>query len=211
MESVRLLFGTGNPAKFDTMKKRLEILPVALISLREMTFVPQVEEDGKDPLENARIKARVYWEAYHMPVFSCDSGLFIKELSEDLQPGVHVRRRGEKAMTDEEMTDYYAGLARQYGRLTCRYQNAISLILDEEHQYESVDESLFGNWFYLTDKPHPKKVEGFPLDRISLTIPSGKYYYDSRDTKTDSKKIDRAFCRFFQQSLGDWKRSETGG
>ena len=43
---------------------------------------------------------------------------------------------------------------------------------------ESMDDSLSGNPFILTDVPHPKKVEGYPLDRISLHIGTGKYYYD---------------------------------
>ena len=43
---------------------------------------------------------------------------------------------------------------------------------------ESTDDILSGNPFILTDKPHPKKVEGYPLDRISLHIGTGKYYYD---------------------------------
>ena len=80
MECLKLLFGTGNPAKFSGMKKRLEGLPIELISLREMDKAPDIQEEGKDPRENARMKAEAYWDVYQIPVFSCDTGLFIKEL-----------------------------------------------------------------------------------------------------------------------------------
>lgn len=206
MECLKLLFGTGNPAKFSGMKKRLEGLPIELISLREMDKVPDIQEEGKDPRENARMKAEAYWTAYHIPVFSCDSGLFIKELPQELQPGVHVRRQGGHSMSDEEMTAYYAGLARAYGRLTARYQNAVCLILDAGHRYESMADELSGNPFWITDQPHPRTVKGYPLDRISLQIPSGAYYYDIQEKEPDGREIDRAFRHFFEQALSDWKQ-----
>ncbi len=139
---MEILYGTTNPAKWSAMCGQLEGLGLEIRSLREFERVPEVREAGKDPLENARIKARTYWQAYHMPVFSCDSGLYIREIPEELQPGVHVRRRGEYSMSDEEMTAYYAGLAKKYGRLTARYQNAICLVLDETHVYEEMSPEL---------------------------------------------------------------------
>ena len=49
---------------------------VELIGLNDLRVdgknVPEVKEDGNTPLENA---AMVYYEAFQIPVFSCDSGL----------------------------------------------------------------------------------------------------------------------------------------
>ncbi len=200
---MEILYGTTNPAKWSAMCGQLEGLGLEIRSLREFERVPEVREAGKDPLENARIKARTYWQAYHMPVFSCDSGLYIREIPGELQPGVHVRRRGEYSMSDEEMTAYYAGLAKKYGRLTARYQNAICLVLDETHVYEEMSPELSGDPFWITDRPHPKKVAGFPLDRISLVIPSGAYYYES-DSKEEQDGMRDGFRGFFTKCLADW-------
>ena len=88
---MEILFGTTNSAKLETMRRRLDGMGLEILSLRDFASVPEVQEAGRDPLQNARTKAWTYWRFYHRPVFSCDTGLWIRELPEHLQPGVHVR------------------------------------------------------------------------------------------------------------------------
>ena len=177
---MRVLYGTTNPAKLYSMKQAVEPLGLEIIGLKDLNQpIPSVNESGKDPLINAELKAKAYYEAFHMPVFSCDSGLYFKALSDNEQPGTRVRRVNAKELTDEEMTEYYAGLARNHGgHLTGYYQNAICFVVDDEHIFRSMDTTLSTEKFILTDKPHQRKVKGFPLDRLSLDIKTGKYYYD---------------------------------
>ena len=177
--SVTLLYGTGNPAKLNSMRNQLSGTGIQLLSLSDMPGQPPAaDENGRSPLENARSKAVAYYRHYGVPVFSCDSGLYIEQLPDKLQPGTHVRNINGKRLTDDEMTEYYAGLAKKYGRLTARYLNAICLVMSETEIYEHMGGDISGGSFWITDKPHPKKVEGYPLDRISLDIRTGKYYYD---------------------------------
>ena len=160
-----------------------------------------MNECGKTPLENAEIKARAYYEAFHMPVFSGDSGLYFDELSEEEQPGIHVRRVQGKELNDDEMIEYYSSLARRHGgKITGRYRNAIYFILDQEHHYSSMDISIATEAFILTSKPHPKRVDGFPLDSLSIDIASGKYYYDL-DVKDVSMSVNEGMRKFFSESL----------
>ena len=55
---MKLLYGTGNPAKLSAMKQRLENLDIELIGLKDLAAegiaIPEVPEDGNTPLENAR-------------------------------------------------------------------------------------------------------------------------------------------------------------
>lgn len=71
---MKLLYGTGNPAKLDAMRRRLKKSEIELIGLRDLEAegiaIPAVPEDGKTPLENARQKAMAYYKAFRMPVFS---------------------------------------------------------------------------------------------------------------------------------------------
>ena len=54
---MKLLYGTGNPAKFEAMERRLSGLGLSLIYLKDISLkIPKVVEDGKTPLENARKK-----------------------------------------------------------------------------------------------------------------------------------------------------------
>ena len=50
---MKLLYGTGNPAKLDAMRHRLAGLGIELIGLKDLGGVkqPEIIEDGKTPLE----------------------------------------------------------------------------------------------------------------------------------------------------------------
>lgn len=195
---MKILYGTTNKGKLQAMKKALETFDIELISLVDVNSpLPNINENGTTPLENAELKARAYYEAFHMPVFSCDSGLYFDELEEDEQPGLHVRRINGKELTDDEMIEYYASLAERHGgRITGRYRNAIYFILDEEHHYSSMDMSIATEPFVLGTVPHPKRVEGFPLDSLSIDIATGKYYYDL-EVKDVSTSVDDGVRAFF--------------
>lgn len=202
---MKILYGTGNPAKLSAMQRRLEQLGIELIGLKDIKAkgmeVPQVEENGRTPLENARIKALGYYEAFHMPVFSCDSGLYFDNVPEEVQPGVHVRTINGKYLTDEEMQEHYAGLARQYGNLTARYRNAICFVQDENTIYEAMEPTMESEKFILTDIPHPILKKGFPLDSLSIDIKTGKYYYDLPADALDQVAVEDGFLEFFKKIL----------
>lgn len=188
MNDIKLLYGTTNKGKLEVMERATKTLDIDIITLNDIEGeLPVINETGKTPLENAEIKAKAYYEAFQMPVFSCDSGLYFDELEDEEQPGIHVRRVDGKELSDEEMTEYYSSLAKKHGgKLTGRYRNAIYFILDEKSHYSSMDMSIATEPFILVSEPHHKRVEGFPLDCLSKDIASGKYYYDleERDVST---------------------------
>ena len=71
---MKILYGTTNQGKLLAMKKSTEGLEIEVIGLHDVEGeLPTVNENGKTPLENAEIKARAYFEAFHIPVFSCDT------------------------------------------------------------------------------------------------------------------------------------------
>ena len=199
---MKILYGTTNKGKLQAMASAVKHLDIELISLNDLEGeIPLIKEDGRTPLENAEIKARAYYEAFHIPVFSCDSGLYFEELKEDEQPGIHVRRINGKELTDDQMIQYYASLAGKHGgKITGRYRNAIYFIMDEKHHYSSMDMSIATEPFILSAKPHVKRVEGFPLDSLSIDIESGKYYYDL-DVKDVSTSVDEGVREFFSKAL----------
>lgn len=202
---MKILYGTGNPAKLSAMKRRLEPLGIELIGLQDIKamgrIIPDVEENGVTPLENARLKAKAYYQAFQMPVFSCDSGLYFDNVPEEIQPGVHVRTVNGKYLSDEEMQAYYAGLAGKYGNLTARYCNAICFVQDENTVYEAMEPSMESERFLLTDRIHPIRKKGFPLDSLSIDIKTGKYYYDLPEGALDRVAVEDGFLEFFRRYL----------
>ncbi len=203
---MKLLYGTGNRAKLSAMRSRLKQLDIELIGLDDLRAegktIPQVVEGGKSPLENARLKAIAYYEAFHIPVFSCDSGLYFDNVPEAIQPGVHVRNVNGKCLTDDEMIDYYSGLVKIYGNLVARYRNAICFVQDDTHIYEAMEPSMESEKFILTDKPHSiVRKKGFPLDSISLDIKTNKYYYDLPVDRLEQVAVEDGFLDFFKRVL----------
>lgn len=199
---MKILYGTSNPAKLSAMKRRLEKLGIEIIGLKELNMeIPFVSEEGSTPLENARLKAAAYYKAFHMPVFSCDSGLYFENVPDEVQPGIHVRTINGKRFTDEEMLSYYSGLAIKYGDLTAWYKNAICFIKDEEHIYEAMETSMESERFIITSKPHKFSKKGFPIDSISLDIKTGKYYYDLPESELDKVAVEDGFLKFFKRIL----------
>lgn len=201
---MKLLYGTGNQAKLSAMRSRLGKLGIDLIGLSDLRaegkIIPEVLEDGKSPLENARIKAEAYYKAFQIPVFSCDSGLYFDEVPDEVQPGVHVRNVEGKCLSDEEMVDYYASLAKMYKNLTAQYRNAICFVMDEDHIYESMDPSMYSEKFILTDKPHSAiRKKGFPLDSLSIDRRTGKYYYDLAEGELEQLAVEDGFLKFFEE------------
>lgn len=134
---MKILYGTTNHGKLLIMEKAMAKVGLEMIGPTDLGLpLPAITEAGKTPLENSEIKAKAYYAAFHMPVFSCDSGLYFEELPDDEQPGLFVRRVNGKELTDDEMIEYYASLAARHGgKLTGRYWNAVCFVYDESHVF----------------------------------------------------------------------------
>jgi 8-oxo-dGTP diphosphatase len=200
----KLLYGTTNPAKLKFMREMLQELGLEIIGLKDIDReVEAVDESGNNPLENAKIKALAYYKATNMPVFSCDTGLYIEGVSDEKQPGVHVRRVGGKELSDEEMIEYYTKLVREHGgTVKAKYKNAIVLVLEENKIFEYDGEDIWYPEFLLTSEVHPSRTEGFPLDSISLEIKTKQYFMDmeAEDNSSDDS-ITKGFQSFFKRKV----------
>lgn len=207
---MQILYGTANRAKLASMQRVVSPLGITLIGLDEIKQpLPEIAETGNTPLENAVIKAEAYYRAFSRPVFSCDSGLYFDGLEEGLQPGTHVRRVNGRELTDEEMIEYYSGLAKRHGnRLTGRYRNAVCLIFHEGARFSSMDEALATEPFMLVGEAHGKRVKGFPLDSLSMDIASGRYYFDMEERSVESE-MEQGFRAFFEEALAAFQKRRT--
>ena len=143
---MEFLYGTTNNAKLESMRRITGILGIDIIGLKEIMErpefcdikLPEIDESGSNPLENAKIKAMAYYKTFGIPVFSCDSGLYFEEVAENQQPGTHVRRVGGKELSDSEMIEYYGTLAdckKEYPQITSRY--IISCMVDPKENESS--------------------------------------------------------------------------
>lgn len=197
----KVLFATGNESKAERFKKGLLENDIEIITLNDIEKNIDIEENGKDAIENALIKARAYANVYDLPVFAMDDNLYIDDIPEDKQPGMYVRRVNGKRLNDNEMIEYYSNLAHEYGKngkLTCRWVYGIAVIKDgKESTYTWSKED-----FYIVDKPSNKINSGYPLNTISINKKLNKYFTDmTEEDKEMVKESENDVVKFLCNNL----------
>ena len=200
---MKVLFATGNATKAKRFSKGLLEKGIEVVSLKDINIELDIDENGKDAIENALIKARAYSKVVDIPVFAMDDNLYLENVPKDKQPGMYVRRVDGKRLDDDEMIKHYSNLAREYGengRLTCRWIYDLAVIYNgKEHTYTWSKED-----FYMVDIPSDKINPGYPLNSISINKKLNKYFTDITDE--DKKLIEEDesdVVDFIANSLSD--------
>lgn len=182
---MKVLFATTNQAKVGKYKELLEKRGIELITINDLDFRLDVNENGKNAIENAYIKAKAYYDVTKIPTIGMDNCLFIEGLPEEKQPGTYVRRVNGRELTDEEMIEYYSNLVKEYGgRLIAKWIFGMVVCNGKE----SREYSWSKGDFYLVDKPCEKRKPGYPLDSISVMPENNKYWLDITDDEKKKSK-----------------------
>lgn len=171
----KVLFATTNPAKVRGYKTKLEENGIELITIKDLGIKLNINENGKNAIENAYIKAKTYYEATKIPTIGMDNNLFIEELPPEKQPGVYVRRINGKELNDDEMIEHYTNLVKENGgKLTAKWVYGMVICSDN-----GVKEYTWSkDHFYFVDKPSEKRNPGYPLDSISIMPEANKYFVE---------------------------------
>lgn len=183
----KVLFATGNPSKTKRFSKGLLDKGIEVITLKDIEKDIEINEDGKNAIENAIIKAKAYAEVVDMPVFAMDDNLYLENVPEEKQPGVFVRRVNGKRLTDEEMLQHYTGLVKEYGKegkLDCKWVYGMAVI-NEKKEISTYTWEKGG--FYFVEKISDKIRAGYPLDSISINKKLNKYFTEI--TPEDKKML----------------------
>ena len=199
----KVLFATGNESKAKRFSKGLQEKGIEVISLKDINTDIEVEENGKDAIENAILKARAYSKIINITVFAMDDNLYLENVPEEKQPGMFVRRVNGKRLNDEEMIEHYSSLVKEYGtdgKLTCRWVYGIAVINNgKENTYTWSKED-----FYMVDKPSNKINPGYPLNTISINKKLNKYFTDiTEDDKAMLQEDESDVVEFIANSIKD--------
>lgn len=180
---MKYLLATTNKAKIKYFKPKLESMGIDVITLNDLKIDIDIDENGKNPVLNAVIKATTYNELSNMPTIALDDGLYLEGLPDELQPGTHVRRVSGKRLNDQEMIDYYISLVNKYGtngKLKGYFLKGIAIVYNNEtYTFEYQANREFSNkWSSVIN-------EGYPLASIQIIEPFGKF--KSELTKEEEK------------------------
>lgn len=184
MVKKKIFIGTANPSKLPYLCGYFEGTGVECVTppmIGAAAF--EASENCRTAEENAVQKAASWYGIAHMPVFALDAGLLFLDLPDDDpdQPGVHVRRAAGHEMNDEEMLSWFADIAHRHGgSLRAAWQDSYC-IMRTPHDFRTFTftrQMLEGEAFLLTDTPCAARLPGWPLNSISVDIPTGKYWLE---------------------------------
>ncbi len=195
----KILIASTNVGKIAVYSVIFKRLGLETISLRELSVDIKVEENGKDELENAIIKAKAYNEFTGLPVFANDSGLIIDKLKPEDQPGQFVRRFKGKELTDEELLNLYIEKLNSVGGESSGHFNVGLALIDEKGQIYS---KMFYPKRYFINKPSAIVNKGVPLNSITYDFKRKKYMSEMPpDEKIDYEEKDMDEQEIFIRSI----------
>ena len=119
MQKERLVVATGNAHK---LREIAEIFTqFEVVSQKQMGFHEDVEENGKDFIENALIKARAASKALQCITLADDSGLCVDALNG--APGIYSARysgeHGNDAANRKRLLENMQGMTNRRAHFTC--------------------------------------------------------------------------------------------
>ncbi len=170
---MKYLLATTNKAKIRYYGTKLKEKGIDIVTLNDLNIDVSVDETGKNPIENAIIKATAYNDLSGMPTIALDEGLFLEGLPNEIQPGTHVRRVNGRRLDDSEMIDYYISLVNKYGingKLSGYFLKGVAIVTKEDNYiFEYKANRIF------TNKQSTIVDEGYPLASIQFIESIGKF------------------------------------
>lgn len=170
---MKYLLATTNKAKIRYYGTKLREQGIEIVTLEDLNIKCNVDETGKNPIENAIIKASAYNQISGMPTIALDEGLFLKGVPDHIQPGTHVRRVNGKRLNDIEMIEYYIDLVNKYGEngiLKGYFLKGVAIVSQgNTYTFECKANRCF------TNKKSAVIDEGYPLASIQIISSLNKF------------------------------------
>lgn len=171
-----ILIATTNPAKLDEIIFGLRQLinkKISFLTLNDVGVEKRPEENGKTFLDNAVIKARFYGDKTKLPTIADDGGLIIPSLKN--QPGVKSRRWLGYEASDEELINYTLKKLKNFP-LSKRRAFLETCVVFYQPKTEKIDYAQEKIEGYISEKPSPKRIPGYPFRALFIVKKFNKYY-----------------------------------
>ncbi len=138
-----IIFASSNKGKILEVKKIFDGSIFNIISLYDLSGVPEIEETGDTFKENSLLKAKTIYEMHNKPAIADDSGLEIFQLGN--KPGVYSAR--------------YAGE-------NCSYDDNNNLVINQLQKFPEPHKARFVSCAVYFDGSSEFHFEGFLNGRI---------------------------------------------
>lgn len=158
---MELVFATHNLHKLEEVKTLLHST-ITLLSLDDINYKDEIEENETTLEGNALIKARTIFNSMQGNCFADDSGLLVDALNGE--PGVYSARYAGSQKNDNDNMNKLLAQLKGIENRKAHFKTVLALILDEkEYLFEGIVHGVIA---------HEKKgTQGFGYDPIF--IPDG--------------------------------------
>ena len=158
---IEVFFATMNKDKIIKMQNRLKDLDIKIITPYDININIEIEENGKNVIENATLKAKAYFDKVKIPTIATDSALYVKKF--DVQPGLFVKRINGVSLEDDKLEEYYIKRLNDVGgKSNAFYVTVIVLVQDGNINSIEIKEDNFT----FTSKKCEDKRNFDPLSRL---------------------------------------------
>ncbi|MBR3873959.1 MAG: non-canonical purine NTP pyrophosphatase [Clostridia bacterium] len=203
---MQVLIGTTNPAKLRLFEQVLEGWPITFVTLRDLNITAEPEEMGRNPAENAAVKAAFYGQ-FADYVICNDSGLYFDnlELDDPRQPGLHIRTPQGARLDDEQMIDYYSQLVHSLGgKVLAYYLDGFAVKTPQGVKtFMKSREDARQAAFWMLDQPVSARRPGWPLDSLSKELDDTSFLDEGVELKPSTTgQTKKAWVRFLVSALG---------
>ena len=167
----RLLLATANKGKVIEMREGLEGLGLEFLTLRDVNIDSSPEETGLTYEENAKLKARYYFDATGIPSLADDSGILVEALGNEL--GIHTRRWGAgPAASDEEWIAYFLERMKKEENRQAEFVCVLALACFDSAQHDTTVRVFEGRCHgAITEDLQAEYLPGLPIS--ACFIPDG--------------------------------------
>jgi XTP/dITP diphosphohydrolase len=193
-----LLLATTNPGKIREIRRALQDAPVRLLTLGDLTPVPEPEETGATFGENALAKAQYYGGHTGLPTVAEDSGLAIDALNG--RPGVESARY-PGVTYPEKFARLYQELAPHARPWTARFVCSIAVIDRGGRAIFTCEGTVLGEI-----APAPRGSNGFGYDPIFHYAPFGR----TLGEVSDAEKLSVSHRGQAFRQLAEWLGRQAG-
>ena len=190
-EKMQVLFATTNVGKIERMKKLTKNLNIELLTLQDIDYeINEPEEDGKDVLENSKIKAVYYWKELKIkiPVICEDQGTYFVNVEEQDNPYKDVKKPVIEKYgnsSPENQIKYYSDLAKKYGGVLHEVWEYGYTIFDGEHVYQT---KAVADNVRIVEEPKYPYIQGFPFSAICQHKVENIWKYSTDMTEVEMEK-----------------------
>ncbi|MGI8420059.1 MAG: non-canonical purine NTP pyrophosphatase [Candidatus Levyibacteriota bacterium] len=180
----KLLIATTNPAKLNELSCLLSDLPLELVSLHDVGITTEVEEDGKNYIENSQKKAREYARLSGLPAVADDGGLEIVALGG--APGLKSHRWLGPHTTEDQLIAHMTKLAKELpdANRQAFFKTVVSFALPIGN-VQSISGEIEG---IIAHEPSLNLIKGFPYRSFFFLPQINKYYFETELTPEEMKE-----------------------